>query len=205
MKNAFLLLELVTLFILPPLLIILEVLPKQIVMPLIWLGALYGYAMIRSKASPKLLFHFERTELYIILKRFALFGTLLLLFVVIAFPQMLFSFMLEKPYFWLLVMILYPLLSAFLQEILFRAFFVHRYSTFFQSEQTLIIVNALLFAYVHALFGNYLAVGLSFLGGVLFMQTFLKTRSVLMSSIEHALYGNLIFTIGIGKFFYHGA
>ncbi|MBD3801361.1 MAG: CPBP family intramembrane metalloprotease [Campylobacterales bacterium] len=96
-----------------------------------------------------------------------------------------------------MVILLYPLFSVLAQEIVFRAFFIHRFGQ--RAEpRTLIVVNALLF-------GNVVAVVFSFLGGLLFMSTYLKTRSVGASSIEHALYGDLVFTLGIGFFFYHGA
>ncbi|MEU4707697.1 hypothetical protein AB0G00_14815 [Nocardia salmonicida] len=41
--------------------------------------------------------------------------------------------------------------------------------------------------------------------GVLFATRYQRTRSLLTTSVEHALYGILMFTIGLGDFFYHGA
>ncbi|MDJ0818534.1 MAG: hypothetical protein QNJ58_20170 [Desulfobacterales bacterium] len=43
------------------------------------------------------------------------------------------------------------------------------------------------------------------LGGVLFAKTYEETGSLIISGIEHALYGGFIFTIGLGKHFYYGA
>jgi hypothetical protein len=45
---------------------------------------------------------------------------------------------------------------------------------------------------------------LTFFGGYLFAYTYAKTRSLLLVSIEHALYGCLLYTIGLGRFFYTG-
>ena len=45
---------------------------------------------------------------------------------------------------------------------------------------------------------------LSGVGGVLFARTYLTSGSLAMAALEHALYGNFIFTIGLGEFFFHG-
>ncbi len=42
-------------------------------------------------------------------------------------------------------------------------------------------------------------------GGWLFADTYRQSRSLWLVCLEHALYGDLIFTIGLGTFFYHGA
>ncbi|MGB5965883.1 MAG: CPBP family intramembrane glutamic endopeptidase [Sulfurimonadaceae bacterium] len=115
------------------------------------------------------------------------------------------SLLKTNPFLWLEVFLLYPLLSAYTQEILFRSFFFHRYEKLFKGRLfSLIMVNALLFAYMHVVFGNWIAVIFTFIGGILFAQTYLKTRSTMLTAIEHALYGNTLFTLGLGYYFYHG-
>ena len=64
--------------------------------------------------------------------------------------------------------------------------------------------SALVFSYGHIVFENSLAVGLSFIGGLLFARTYVSTRSTFAAAFEHALYGCFIFTIGLGQYFYHG-
>jgi hypothetical protein len=39
-------------------------------------------------------------------------------------------------------------------------------------------------------------------GGILFALTYAMTRSLMTSMIEHALYGNYLFTLGLGKYLY---
>lgn len=34
--------------------------------------------------------------------------------------------------------------------------------------------------------------------------TYRRARSLLAASIEHALYGMLVFSVGLGRFFFHG-
>jgi hypothetical protein len=40
---------------------------------------------------------------------------------------------------------------------------------------------------------------LTFIGGILFAFTFKKTKSTLLVSIEHAIYGCWLFTVGMGE------
>jgi len=65
-----------------------------------------------------------------------------------------------------------------------------------------IFINALLFSFSHIIFNNWLAIILTFFISFLFAYTYKKSNSLLVVSLEHALYGNLIFTVGIGDFFY---
>jgi len=102
---------------------------------------------------------------------------------------------------WLQIIIFYPFVSVYPQEIIFRAFIYHRYKCFFNNSTHFIIISSLLFGLVHIVYGNWLAPILSFLGGILFAQTYLKSHSSILCSIEHGLWGILVFTIGIGQYF----
>jgi membrane protease YdiL (CAAX protease family) len=106
---------------------------------------------------------------------------------------------------WAAIMILYPLLSVYPQEIIYRAFFFNRYKDIFRSERIIIFSSALAFGYAHIIFTNYIAVSLSFAGGLLFGENYRKNKSLALVSIEHALYGCWLFTIGLGWYFFHGA
>jgi membrane protease YdiL (CAAX protease family) len=106
---------------------------------------------------------------------------------------------------WILVMVFYPLFSVYPQEIIFRAFFFHRYEKLFGNNSWLIISSGLSFGFVHLFFGNWIAVVLSCAGGIFFANTYSKTRSLLIVSMEHSIWGDFIFTIGLGIFFYSGA
>lgn len=106
----------------------------------------------------------------------------------------------NRPMLWALIMVAYPILSVFPQEIIWRAFLFHRYRALFTTPWAMILASAAAFGYVHILLENALAVGLTLVGGLLFAWTYHRTRSTLLVSIEHALYGCLIFTIGIGAY-----
>jgi uncharacterized protein len=57
---------------------------------------------------------------------------------------------------------------------------------------------------MHLLFGNVAAPLLSIPAGYLFSHTYARTRSLPAAAVEHALYGNIVFTVGLGLYFYRG-
>jgi len=140
-----------------------------------------------------------------ILIRFAILAAGIASCVAIFVPDLLLSFPRRAPTVWIFVMLGYPIASVFAQEVIFRAFFVRRYASLFPAAWAMILVNALLFGWVHIVFLNWLAVAMSAIGGALFCHTYLRTKSLALVSIEHAMYGCFVFTIGIGHFFYAGA
>ena len=58
--------------------------------------------------------------------------------------------------------------------------------------------NAILLSLAHIFFRSTLVMFLTFIGGILFAFTFNKTKSTLLVSIEHAIYGCWLFTVGMG-------
>jgi membrane protease YdiL (CAAX protease family) len=114
----------------------------------------------------------------------------------------LFNFPKQEPSIWLLVMIFYPLFSVIPQSIIYRSFFFHRYRNLFGNEQILFFAAAAVFAYAHLIYGHWISVFFTFAGGILFNGIYLKTRSLPLSALMHALYGNWVFTVGLGDFFY---
>lgn len=134
--------------------------------------------------------------------RFVIIASCLALYVVLAEPGNVLTILRHNPALWALIMIAYPVFSVVPQEIVYRAFFFHRYSSLFAHKKVNIVVNAALFAFAHILFRNWVAVIGSFVAGLLWAMTYLGSRSLLVVSIEHALYGNFAFTLGIGYYFY---
>lgn len=106
---------------------------------------------------------------------------------------------------YLTIMVFYPLVSVYPQEVIFRTFFCHRYAPLIRSRWALIIACGLAFAWAHIIFRNWVAVTLCLPGGMLFAWTYLRSRSTVAASVEHALFGDWIFTVGLGTLFYTGA
>jgi membrane protease YdiL (CAAX protease family) len=144
-------------------------------------------------------------ELALILGMFAVLGSGLAYWVYSQDPQRFLSLPLARPRLWAFVMIAYPVISVVTQEIIYRVFFFHRYRMLFDGAPWLgVVVNALLFSFGHILFWNWPSIVLTFCGGLIFAWRFVRTGSFWAVAVEHALYGNLVFTIGLGGYFFTG-
>ena len=120
-------------------------------------------------------------------------------FVLVADPDNLFCVVIHKPKLWLMILLIYTLLSVWPQELVYRTFFFKRYEIFFQNRKIFLFINAIIFSLGHLFFRNTLVIVLTFIGGLFFAFTFDRSRSTLLVSIEHALYGSWLFTVGMGE------
>jgi hypothetical protein len=181
-------------------------------LPVLW--AVAGYALWHLLIDP----HFDRAKLWNwaqfsgpntpilvpILVIFAVFAVLTWLGVRRFASQLEWNFVRQGPGFWAIVMVAYPIASVYPQAVLYRAFFFERYSALFPGKWAMIMASAAAFGFLHIIFRNWLAVGLTFAGGLLFASRYAETGSLAVSSFEHALYGCWLFTVGLGQYFYHG-
>jgi membrane protease YdiL (CAAX protease family) len=139
-----------------------------------------------------------------VILRFAVFGTVLTLATWALLPHLFLSLPRQHPILWLAIMVLYPVLSVWPQEVIYRRFLFHRYARVF-GESGVVLASALAFGFAHVIFLNPIAVTLTTAGGAMFAWNYARERSLYLACMEHALYGCLIFTIGLGQFFYTGA
>jgi hypothetical protein len=146
-----------------------------------------------------------RSALPSILALSAAVAVLMVVAVAIWDPDRLFRFPREAPLMWIVVAIFYPLLSVYPQELLFRAFLMHRYGPTFGNGVATAAASAAAFGYAHIIFGTAISVVLTVVAGWMFARRYQHTRSLLTTSVEHAIYGVLAFTVGLGDLFYHGA
>lgn len=110
-----------------------------------------------------------------------------------------------RPELWLMIMLLYPFLSALPQEVIFRALFYRRYGALFPDGRLTLAVNAAVFSFAHLFYQNPVAIALTLVGGAIFGWTYQRTGSFPLVVVLHALAGQIIFTSGLGIYFYHGA
>jgi len=181
--------------------------------PPTWIPVLWGLAIFaawrlrraapESQAGTPVVTY--RAEIRRILWRFAFVSVFMLVAVWVWRPALLFAWPRQRPLLWLAVMVLYPLWSVYPQELLFRQWFFKRYALLFGDYKWLVLTSAVFFGWAHVVMQNGLAIGLSLAAGCLFAQTYRRTRSLALVCLEHALYGDLVFTIGLGSFFFHGA
>ncbi|WP_105199197.1 MULTISPECIES: CPBP family intramembrane glutamic endopeptidase [unclassified Pseudoalteromonas] len=116
-----------------------------------------------------------------------------------------FSYPLQSPMSWLMLLILYPLLSVLPQELIFRTYFFHRYKPIIPNKTKRVWLSAAVFALAHVVYGNLVAVLLAFFGGLLFSYTYAHSRSTIACVLEHSLWGLWMFTIGAGSYLDAGA
>ena len=109
------------------------------------------------------------------------------------------SVVLNKPLLWVIILFVYSVFSVYPQELIYRTFFFKRYRSLVKNEYLFIFINAIVFSLGHLFFNNFLVLVLTFFGGLLFAFTFSKTKSTLLVSIEHAIYGCWLFTVGMGS------
>ncbi len=172
---------------------------------LLWLGALVAWRLTRRQDWPSLGTDDVRREIRTIVLRFSAVALGLTVVTWLALPDAFFTFPRERPWLWLAVMVGYPLLSAWPQEMLYRRFAYVRYAPLFGRGTGFIAASGIAFGYAHGIFLNPIAVALSLAAGLLFAANFARHRSLTLVWLEHSLYGCLIFTIGLGNFFFTGA
>ena len=120
-------------------------------------------------------------------------------------PGSLFSFPNRAPELWQRVMIFYPLLSVIPQGLIYRVLFFERYGDLFPNIWVAILANAFAFGLGHLFFQNWYAFGLCAIGGVAFAWAYAVKRSFWFANLLHAIGGWTVFTVGLGRYFYHGA
>ena len=67
------------------------------------------------------------------------------------------------------------------------------------------LVAAGSFAFAHVVMHRWEPILITAIGGVVFTSTLLRRRSGALADVEHALYGDLAFTLGLGVWIYTGA
>lgn len=144
-------------------------------------------------------------ELISMLAIFAIAGGMVAAYVAQEMPARYLNFPLQRPQTWERIMILYPMLSVPVQELVYRTFFFHRYGPLFGEERgALILANGILFGFAHFLFGNWIAIAGTAVIGTLLAYRYEATRSFWAVWLEHTLWGWLVFTVGLGHYFFTG-
>jgi membrane protease YdiL (CAAX protease family) len=136
---------------------------------------------------------------------FAVAGGAVAFYVAENYPGLFLELPRNRPDVYRRIMLLYPLMSVLPQELIYRTFFFHRYGFLFGRAWWLAIVaNAMLFGWGHLVIGTPLAVFGTMAVGVVFAVRYALTRSFWAVFVEHALWGALVFTAGLGRYFFTG-
>lgn len=102
---------------------------------------------------------------------------------------------------WLIVIFIYPFLSVIPQELVYRVFFFQRYFPNINRFYFPTFLNLVVFAYGHLVFSNMHAIIITAIVSPIFTYAYLK-KSFLTCVILHTLGGQIIFTLGLGKYFF---
>jgi membrane protease YdiL (CAAX protease family) len=203
LKQLFLVIELLVLFIATPIIYLYDFLPFHKIIPLV-IGATYAILLLILDKR------FDKKELG--MNGFKKFQPMLLrsvgvlivltLATYLIIPEYLFYLPKNMTWLWVIIMLMYPVWSVIPQELIYRTFFFYRYKDLFPNSVSMIISSSLAFSFMHIIFENWVAIVFSLIAGVILSIVYYRHKSLLGISIEHAIYGNLVFTTGLGTFFY---
>ncbi|PLX25163.1 MAG: CPBP family intramembrane metalloprotease [Salinivirgaceae bacterium] len=203
LKNILLYIEVILLFIGTPLAYLYDFLPFHKIIPLV-IGAIYAILLLLLDKK------FNKNELG--MNGFKLFrpmllrsiGVLIVLTIAtyLIIPEYLFYLPKKMTWLWVIIMLMYPVWSVIPQELIYRTFFFYRYKTLFPNSVSMIMASSITFSFMHIIFENWVAIIFSLIAGVILSIVYYRHKSLLGISIEHAIYGNLVFTTGLGTFFY---
>ena len=199
-------LEFISLFILVPLLIFCfrdQLAPFAV--PIILLVAIYSFVVLsRAGVIKKQIQKMRSHSLKDYQPMLIFFGATSILILLLGFILGYFSIaepLKQNRLYLILLILLYPLLSVIPQELVFRTFFFHRYRKLFNSLSGCATASGLCFGYAHIIYGNWTAVVLATIGGMLFSYRYMKTKATNIVVLEHSLWGIFIFIIGFADQF----
>lgn len=176
--------------------------PMLLMIPVGIVAVLWYVYVIEQRRATLLRVPDPATNVTAILLLFGVLATCLVAVLWLTFPpERLFWMPRNRPGMWVLLLVAYCLISVVPQELYFRSFFFERYRTLFRTPLSLIAANALAFAFPHVMFDNWIAPVLCLAGGVIFGVRYHKTRSLLLTSFEHALWGMLVLSVGLERAF----
>lgn len=203
-NKARLIIEFTILYLVLPFIIMLKYLPVPLLVILLIMGIsvhlfLY-YDPTFSRAS---LFNWKsgKREIGRIILLFIPLAALMVVLIWQIDATKLFYLPVTRPLFLLMISIFYPVFSVVPQGLAYRALFFHRYGSLFPGDTLRIVISAILFSFGHVLYKNALVLLLAFFAGLIFAYRYYKTQSLLISILEHSLYGVWLFTCGLGYFF----
>jgi len=139
-----------------------------------------------------------------IIVRWLLGSAAIVVIVLLLQPERLFCIPRADPALMLVIVTFYGLVSVLPQEVAFRGYAAWRLDQNGAPFWLAILLSAILFGWVHILFGSWLSVVLSLVAGLSFYRTYRTYSSLAAVWLEHSLIGISIFAIGLDNLFYLG-
>ncbi len=119
-------------------------------------------------------------------------------------PDAAFFLLSERPQLLGMIWLFYPFLSALPQELLFRVLFFRRYRIILPQGMGADVLNAAVFSFAHLMYWSWVVALITFAGSFIFSHAYRTRGSFLYAVLLHAIAGNLLFTVGMGVYFYSG-
>lgn len=91
-----------------------------------------------------------------------------------------------------LILISYALLSAPLQEVVFRGIIIRRLELIVKNKWLIIGISAFLFALVHVMFLNPMLVVVTFIGGLVWGWLFMRYGNLWPIQVSHSVLGSIL-------------
>ena len=207
MKKLFLVLEFLTLFFIIPLLAAF-VLPPSLLFLGLLLFTLLGILLLCI--TPE--FRWKSLCGNLVIINWRLLGSFslvcLIALSILAFwidPENIFYLPINSTRLWIFIMIAYPIVSVMPQELIYRPLFFVRYKIILPSGQSLVFLNAICFCLIHLFYWNLVALFITLIGGFIFSYIYHINRNFIEVVLYHSVGGCIIFTTGLGRYFYSGA
>ena len=172
------------------------------IIPLFLIAFLFLYLLLQDPNFDRtVLTRFNKSYLGKSILRIVLISVLVVWFSWWIFPELFLMYPVENFESYVITFFLYPVASVFPQEIIYRVYYFHRYHKVVPQKYLLMLSNAFIFGLTHFIYGNWVAPIATFLAGWIFIYNYYQTRSLLHVSLEHYIYGLIMFTVGLGYFF----
>ncbi len=130
----------------------------------------------------------------------------LLGFVLLFEPQNLLNLPQEHFEIWLAFVVFYPALSVLPQELIYRVYVFEAHKELLSPPLLALIASAMAFAWLHIVFAGWFAVASTFAAGVALAWNYFQNRNspgaIWPLVLEHSLYGQIVFTIGLYQYFF---
>ena len=172
------------------------------IIPLFLIATFFLVLLLKDpRFDRKILSRFQKSYLRKSFTRMIIITLLLIWFTWWIFPELFLGYPLRDFTGYMITVFLYPIASVFPQEIIYRVYYFHRYERLVPEKFLLMFSNAFIFGLTHFIYANWVAPIATFLAGWIFIFTYYRTKSLLNVSLEHYVYGLIMFTIGFGYYF----
>ncbi len=120
-------------------------------------------------------------------------------------PEALFALPRTQPGLMLAIILLYPLVSALPQELVYRPLFFRRYGDILPDNMPVQVgLNAALFSLAHLMYWSPTVLAMTFVGGVMFAFAYETRGNFPEALVLHSVSGIIVFAMGLGTIFYSG-